>query len=83
MGPTYSGLTLDQAIAQYVPPKENNTADYQSYIDNSLSLPGTTALSALSSTQFQNWSALSNLKKDISLQISVRQQVYKGCLICA
>lgn len=55
-GPSYDGLTIDEAIAQYAPAKDgNNTIGYQSYIDNSLALPGTTALSSLSPTQYQQF----------------------------
>lgn len=39
------GLTLQQAIEEFAPPSENNTAAYLAYVCNGLNLPRTTLVS--------------------------------------
>lgn len=31
-GPTYSGLTIEEAVNKYAPPSENNTSNYVHYV---------------------------------------------------
>lgn len=38
-GKNYKDLTIDQAIARYAPPSENNTAAYQQAVKSALNLP--------------------------------------------
>jgi len=57
---TYQNLTLDDAIARYAPPSQNNTAAYQTYVSNQLGVPGSTPLSSLSEpamTRLGEWIA--------------------------
>lgn len=56
-GPAYSNLTLNQAVSQYAPAFENNTAGYQQFLMNVVGVSGNTPLSSLSPSQF---SALEN-----------------------
>jgi len=49
----YQNKTLDEAIATYAPPKENNTKAYQNQVRERLKLPGTFKVKDLTSDQFQ------------------------------
>jgi RHS repeat-associated protein len=50
-GSSYQKLTLDQAVARFAPPSENNTAAYQAAARGAVGVSGSTGLSALSSAQ--------------------------------
>jgi RHS repeat-associated protein len=50
-GPTYSGMTLQDAIARWAPPVENNTAAYQSYVSGASNMPLNTQLSTMNAAQ--------------------------------
>jgi len=49
---TYQSLSIDGAISRYAPSFENNTAAYQNFISNSVGVPGSTSMSALTDSQF-------------------------------
>jgi hypothetical protein len=49
--PKYQSMTLDNAIATYAPPSENDTASYQATARNALGVSGDTKLSTLSGAQ--------------------------------
>ena len=53
MTPTYQNLSVDQAIARYAPPNENNTAAYQAGVRTAIGATGQTQLSALSADQLE------------------------------
>jgi hypothetical protein len=48
----YQSLSIDGAISRYAPSFENNTAEYQNFISNSVGVPGSTSMSALTDSQF-------------------------------
>lgn len=50
-GPSYSGMTLRQAITKYAPPNENNTGAYVNTIAKALGISPNTNLSDLSDEQ--------------------------------
>jgi RHS repeat-associated protein len=50
-GSSYQNLTLDQAVARYAPPSENNTAAYQAAARSAVGASGGARLWALSSAQ--------------------------------
>jgi hypothetical protein len=47
----YQQMSIDQTIATYAPPHENNTAAYQAYVARRLGVPRTTPVSQLSPAQ--------------------------------
>jgi hypothetical protein len=51
--PTYQNLTVDQAIARYALPNENDTAAYQAGVRTAIGATGQTQLSALSPDQME------------------------------
>ena len=48
---TYQNLSIDAAIARYAPAFENNTSAYQSFVNGTLGVSGSTQLSSLSPAQ--------------------------------
>lgn len=50
-GPTYSGLSLDAAIARYAPSTENNTARYQQFVRQATGLSGDVKMGDLTPAQ--------------------------------
>src|SRR6185312_13608820 len=52
-GPAYSSLTVDQAIARFAPPSENDTSAYQGAVRSAAGVSGDTPLSALTGAQMQ------------------------------
>jgi hypothetical protein len=52
-GGTYGALTLDQAVARFAPPSENDTAAYQTFLRNKVGTPGTTRLDSLNAEKIQ------------------------------
>jgi hypothetical protein len=45
---------VNAAINTYAPSNENNTAAYQAFVDAKLGIAGSTPLSSLNQSQFQN-----------------------------
>jgi hypothetical protein len=58
----YINLSINDAVAQYAPAMENNTAGYQQFLTNVLGVSGSTPLSSLSPSQFFT------MKKAITVQ---------------
>jgi hypothetical protein len=52
--PRYQSLVLDDAMAVYAPPHENDTTRYQRFLRDQTDLPGTTPLSDLSADQLRD-----------------------------
>jgi hypothetical protein len=52
-GPSYSGLSLDAAIARYAPAPENNTARYQAFVRRATGLSGEVKMGDLRPSQIQ------------------------------
>jgi RHS repeat-associated protein len=50
--PTYMNMTVNQALAAFAPPIENDTAAYQQFIQNVIGVNANTAVSSLSPSQF-------------------------------
>jgi hypothetical protein len=56
-GPGYQGLSVDEAIAKYAPPSENNTGAYQAAVEAQMGVSGGTTLSSLTPAQMQTLQA--------------------------
>jgi len=53
-GPLYRNLSMDDAIAQYAPPSENDTAAYQAAVRRAVGVSGDTLMSSLTPDQLQS-----------------------------
>jgi hypothetical protein len=53
--PSYAGKTIEQAINQYAPPSENNSAGYAAGVARAVGVPVTTPLSSLTPAQQQTY----------------------------
>lgn len=51
--PAYAGTTIAEAISNYAPPSQNNTADYIKTVSSALGLPSNTPMSSLTPAQQQ------------------------------
>lgn len=51
---TYQGLTVSGVIARYSPPSENNTANYQRFVQRQTGIVGTRAMSSLTAGELAN-----------------------------
>ena len=49
----YMNKTIDEAVAAYAPPSDNDTATYQRSVSRALRLPGTTEMKTLTEEQFK------------------------------
>jgi hypothetical protein len=52
--PTYQRLTVSQAIARWAPPNENDTANYQRWVQSVTGIDGQTRISTLNDGQLRS-----------------------------
>ncbi len=52
--PAYQAQTVSGAIARWAPPNENNTANYQNWVQDITGIPGNTQMSTLNAAQLAN-----------------------------
>ncbi|MCP5467822.1 MAG: hypothetical protein H7A32_00960 [Deltaproteobacteria bacterium] len=51
---TYQNLSIDEAVARYAPPSENDTQNYKNFLKDATGLAGTTQLNTLSDDQLRD-----------------------------